>query len=187
MRRFLYQSLLALMIAGVVGCGDEAETGDTDSGVIPGTDSGTTPDGSINDGSIVGNDSGVEPDAGGNGNPDSGVEPDAGNEPDGGGEPDSGTEPDSVVWADVQPIFQSKCSGGGCHGSGANTTYSGTQATVNATLCGGSPIPRYECMLNLIKSNSMPSAFAVTLGRQRPTTDEIALIEAWVEAGAPEN
>lgn len=179
MRRLMYWCLFAVMIAGAGACGDEAETGDTDAGGIPGPGN----DGSVTMDAATGDqDSGSAFDSG-SGDLDSGSNEDAGMQ-DAGGEQDGGSDPDPVLWAQVQPIFQSKCAGGGCHGNNANTEYSQTQATVQGA-CGGSP--RYQCMLNRIKNESMPPAWAVIGGRQRPTASEIELIEAWVEGGAREN
>lgn len=111
------------------------------------------------------------------------------------------TTPSGATWDDIYPIYAASC--GPCHSSGspdggpsgghsiASTdravAYQASQRAATAAQCSGLTVG--ECGLVRIQDGSMPANGAC----QDPKTDQCpdagqqALIQAWIDAGMPEN
>lgn len=133
-----------------------------------------------------------EPDA-----PDGGPEPDAADvEPDEGtpvdGDSDGEVSPElpPTYLADVQPIFQKRCSGGGagagCHAGSTDASCAG--GACFASSYAATQLPSYycagevkgACTIVRIEDGSMP------LDGGKVTTEEREVIQAWIDAGMPQ-
>ena len=86
-------------------------------------------------------------------------------------------------FASVQPIFQTHCTGGFCHGGenagGHDLANSLASATGASYYCPGKT--KAECAIVRIEDGSMPLGAPGTV-----SAEDVATIQAWVDAGTPE-
>ena len=99
---------------------------------------------------------------------------------------------------DVQPLFDARCTSGACHGGRSNERIDLTPGASHATLVGGRS--QLDASLRLVAPGD-PGASLLWLkltgtppvGKRMPPkgkpleADAVAVIEAWILAGAPDN